>query len=359
VVANNTTSTTDAVTRSRLTTSSQPSPTSSVAKRWVTGGLIFGVALGAIGVFAKELSRRNVATPNGPSHALSVAISEPSVVSKPPLTCPEDMVLIPEGQLFIGSDAKDAMENERPVHNTKVSTFCLDRTEVTVLAYKTCSDNGQCLPAGKDVRWPRSDQFPEKDLEAYGQECNANYPEQRAQHPINCVDFAMAERYCKENNKRLPTEAEWEYATRGPDGRTYPWGDEAPTSEHLNGCGPECVEWHRTKRIRKFVPTTTLYEKSDGYATTSPVGSFPKGRSRFGADDVVGNVWEWVSDFYAPYDSSDKINPKGPSTGTERVIRGGAFNGVYASWLRPSFRYKFEPSARSWAIGFRCARELN
>jgi formylglycine-generating enzyme required for sulfatase activity len=88
------------------------------------------------------------------------------------------------------------------------------------------------------------------------------------------------------------------------------------------------------------------------------VGSFPKGRSRFGPFDVVGNVWEWVADYYGPYGPDELKNPTGPAKGEKRVIRGGAWNGGYATWLRPSFRYANDPKVKSPAIGFRCAKSL-
>ena len=89
-------------------------------------------------------------------------------------------------------------------------------------------------------------------------------------------------------------------------------------------------------------------------------GSFPKGKSRWGLQDVVGNVWEWVSDYYADYDkagaSTRTTDPQGPASGTDRVIRGGAWNGSTPSWVRPSFRFHAAPDARSYGFGFRCAR---
>src|SRR5579883_2169612 len=99
-----------------------------------------------------------------------------------------------------------------------------------------------------------------------------------------------------------------------------------------------------------------MFTADDGFATTAPVGSFPKGASRYGVNDVVGNVWEWVADWYGDYPKDDQVDPAGPEKGDERVIRGGAWNGGFASWVRPTFRYHNAPSARSHGIGFRCAK---
>ncbi|HEY0463131.1 MAG TPA: SUMF1/EgtB/PvdO family nonheme iron enzyme, partial [Polyangiaceae bacterium] len=144
------------------------------------------------------------------------------------------------------------------------------------------------------------------------------------------------------------------HATRGPDGRIYPWGDEPPSAQHLNACGSECSAWGK----QQHTELTALYPEDDGYVATAPVGSFAKGRSRFGPYDVVGNVWEWTSTWYGPYSLEKSRNPQGPERGERRVIRGGAFNGGYESWLHPSFRYGQVPVAQSHGIGFRCAATI-
>ncbi len=264
--------------------------------------------------------------------------------------CPPGMVKIPAGQFFMGSDLDEATPAEKPAFAVKLDSYCIDIHEVTVDQYLQCSKQGKCKRPSTTVRWPK---ITDKHKKTYSEACNASDPS-RGKHPINCVDYFMAERYCDMQGARLPTEAEWEFATRGPDGRVYPWGDEAPTPSHLNACGSECVAWGE-ERGEHF---PALYEADDGFATTAPVGSFPKGGSRFGPQDVAGNVWEWVADWHGPYDSKEKTNPRGPTEGERKVIRGGAFNGSQAGWLRPSFRYAQEPSALSHGIGFRCARSL-
>ena len=289
-------------------------------------------------------------TPIASASAVASVAAAASAAPKPP-ECPERMARMEAGQYFQGSDAKDALDNEKPSHNVALSAYCIDLYEVTSKDYKSCSDIGKCRRLTNEVNWPK---ITPADQKLYAPLCNFGKPEMD-DHPINCIGWETSSDYCKAQGKRLPTEAEWEYATRGPDGRVYPWGDDAPTSKHLNACGKECVAWGQ-KHGAVFA---ALYSDDDGYPTTSPVGKFEAGRSRFGPYDVAGNVWEWVSDWYAPYSADEKKNPTGPGAGEKKVIRGGAWNGGYASWLRPSFRYAQIPEALSYGIGFRCAKSLD
>jgi formylglycine-generating enzyme required for sulfatase activity len=161
----------------------------------------------------------------------------------------------------------------------------------------------------------------------------------------------MASQACRARGARLPTEAEWELAARGTDGRKYPWGDDEPSAALLNACDAACVAWGR----KSGVDFTSMFEGDDGFATTAPVGSFPSGASRYGVEDLVGNVSEWVADYFGDYPTDARSNPTGPSAGVERVVRGGAWNGSLSAWARPTFRTKEAPTKRSYAIGFRCA----
>jgi len=261
--------------------------------------------------------------------------------------CPAGMIQIPGGSFFMGSD--EGLPFEKPAHQVKLEPFCIDEFEVTVARYRACSDAGNCKRAGTTNAWAS---ITDKERKAFDPLCNIRDPEGHAKHPVNCVDWEMADKFCREQGGRLPTEAEWEFAARGPDGRKYPWGDEDPAAMHLNACGKECVAWG----TKNGVEERAMYDVDDGFANTAPVGSFPKGASRYGVQDVVGNVWEWVADWYGDYSAGEVKEPKGPATGEERVIRGGAWNGSYASWVRPTFRYKDEPGKRSYGIGFRCAK---
>jgi formylglycine-generating enzyme required for sulfatase activity len=259
------------------------------------------------------------------------------------------MVKIEGGHFFMGSD--DDLPLERPAHNVTLSAYCIDVNEVTTDAYQACSDDGRCKRAGRTNDW---DGLTAAQRKAFDPLCNARAAATRGRHPINCVDWEMATIYCGAHGDRLPTEAEWEFAARGPDGRKYPWGDDDPSPTLLNACGKECVEWGKKNRVDE----TAMFDGDDGWPTTAPVGSFPKGASRYGLNDVVGNVWEWVADYYGEYTKDSQVDPKGPPEGGERVIRGGAWNGAYAAWVRPTFRYKDTPEKRSYGIGFRCARSF-
>lgn len=260
------------------------------------------------------------------------------------------MVAVPGGMFFMGSEDPMAVDNEKPVHQVRLSPFCIDVTEVTVERYKACSDKGEC----KKATFNEWQGLSERDRAIYDPLCNARQPEARAKHPINCVDWEMASHFCVQAGMRLPTEAEWEFAARSPDGRLYPWGDEPPSSELLNACGAECLTWGKQHGVK----VEPMYAGDDRFPNSAPVGSFPKGKSTYGLEDVVGNVWEWVGDRYAPYTTTIAENPKGPDTGTERVMRGGAWNGQVPSWVRPTFRFKDDPEKRSMGIGFRCAKSL-
>jgi formylglycine-generating enzyme required for sulfatase activity len=324
-------------------------------------GLFVGLGMAAVaaigGVVYVVGSKKDQATAPLPPPSASVAASAalppssasaaPSAAAASAASCPSDMIPIPGGSFFMGND--DALPIEKPAHQVVLAPYCMDRFEVSVEKYKACSDAGRCKRAGSTNDWP---DISAKDQKVFDPLCNVRDPEARAKHPINCVDWEMSEKYCREQGRRLPTEAEWEFAARGPDGRKYPWGDDDPSAGFMNACGKECVAWG----TKNGVDEKAMYDSDDGFPTTAPVGSFPKGASRYGVEDVVGNVWEWVADFYGPYTKDEQNAPTGPAQGEERVIRGGSWNASYASWVRPTFRYKDTPTKRSYGIGFRCAR---
>ncbi len=273
-------------------------------------------------------------------------------------SCPSGALLIPGGPFYMGTNEpppdKKYLENEKPAHPVNLSPYCIDRFEVTVERFAACSDSGKCLRASKtnEVTPPLN----EAQRKAYDPLCNENQRQAHATHPINCVDWDQAGKFCKEQSGRLPTESEWEFAARGSDGRVYPWGDDAPGRTTANACGTECLAWAKQNGVESDFPGA-MYDADDGHATTAPVGSFPAGKSRYGVEDVVGNVAEWTADYYAPYPSdvaTTLSDPKGPTSGTTRVIRGGAWNAAFAAWARPTFRFQAPPTQRSHGIGFRC-----
>jgi len=314
---------------------------------------LLGTLIGAlaIGVCVFFFAARRAAPPKAFQAAVSATPAAATPTTPPPIACPAGMVAITGGPFFMGSD--EDLAAEKPAHKVTLRPYCMDKTEVTAAAYLACSTRGECKRAGTSNRW---EGISAKEQKTYDPLCTFD-KEGRGDHPINCVDWANADRFCKANGKRLPTEAEWELAARGSDGRKYPWGDAAPTAKHLNACGTECVSWLKKKNAMT-AGDGFLYAADDGHPTTAPVGSFPLGASKWGVDDIVGNVWEWVSDYFGSYSADDLSNPTGPASGKERVIRGGSWNGAYADWVRPSFRYMSPPETRSHGIGFRCAKTL-
>lgn len=235
---------------------------------------------------------------------------------------PPGMVLIPGGEFEMGSNLQPA---EMPIRQVYLDPFWIDETEVTLAEYAACVAAGGCTA-------PATDPVPY---------CNWNQPD-RDDHPINCVDWYQAAAYCAwvdEGTNRLPTEAEWEKAARGADARVYPWGD-AP--------GPTCthaVMWD-----------DAVGGSGCGTYGTMPVGSKPLGDSPYGLKDMSGNVWEWVADWYGPYDAAETDNPTGAAMGTDRVLRGDSWYSAILDYFRAASRGGLDPVNRWMIVGFRCAR---
>jgi formylglycine-generating enzyme required for sulfatase activity len=314
------------------------------------------LALAAVGGCKKPKTDPNGAAAAVDAAALvdaSAPVAAREATATPPSksNCPAGMLEIEGGKFFMGSDAEDSLDLEKPSHKVTIGRYCIDKTEVTVAAFKACVDAGKCATTATTNK---SDDLSAKEKAIFDPLCNLREPDAKKDHPVNCVDWTMADTYCQFAGARLPTEAEWEFAARGPDGRIYPWGDEAPSASLLNACGKECVDWGTKNKTEE----SAMYPDDDGYPNTAPVGSFPKGASRYGLLDVVGNVWEWVGDRHGKYGKDALVDPKGPTKGTERVIRGGGWNGAYTSWVRPTFRYHDVPTKRSYGIGFRCAASI-
>ncbi len=245
------------------------------------------------------------------------------------------MVRVPAGRFTMGS-AKGG-KSERPPHDvTLTRAFDVDRTEVTVAAYQRCVEAGRCTPSG--LHGPRAT---DADVEQRGALCTAADPA-KSQHPISCVDQAQAAAYCAFAGKRLPTEAEWEYAARGADGREYPWGNEAPGCAHAIVSRP---------------PGQGCGGRGKG---TQEVGSAKAGASPSGALDMAGNVWEWVADGWDPgvYARGAQTDPQVPATGSRGVLRGGSWD-FSASTAKATFRLAYDREAGDVSTGFRCVRSVD
>ncbi len=263
--------------------------------------------------------------------------------------CASNQRLVPGGIFSMGS--ADGEEDEAPEHEVTLSEFCLDTKEVTVAEYRSCVEAGACSAGFKTAQragyglgyWKQWDQF-----------CHWSSGPEMDQHPMNCVDWKQATAYCTWKGSRLPTEAEWEFAARGNSRHKYPWGDEAPSPLLANGCGDECVDMAK-KTLRETWART--YKGDDGWPTTAPVGSFPKGASPFGILDLAGNVWEWTLDSYSRYPREATTNPRqSKGDNTPRVCRGGGWSNFRPARITSTQRAWHLPDSRIGDLGFRCAR---
>jgi len=256
-----------------------------------------------------------------------------------------EQLYVPGGSFRMGSASSEA--DERPIHSVTLDAYWLDRTEVTVRQFAAfAADTGHQTLAEQqgsghgfttngwepiDGAFWRQPQGPGDGLEA------------QDDHPVVQVSWDDAGAYCAWAGGRLPTEAEWEYAARGPDARTFPWGDGFEAVQ-LNFCDRNCfLEWADS-------------EADDGFVLTAPVGSFPDGASWMGALDMAGNVWEWTADWYGPeyYDTAPASDPRGPESGVQRVVRGGGWDDTL-DFARAANRHVYAPDRPQNYLGFRCA----
>ena len=247
------------------------------------------------------------------------------------ITTPKDeavMVYVPAGEFLMGTSDADIehykeifplrkitrFDNERPQRTVFVDAFYIDKYEVTNKQYKKFLAETGYIP---------------KHYLDYAPYNTSNFP-------AAVLEWEDAVAYANWAGKRLPTEAEWEKAARGTDGRIWPWGN----------------EWDGTKLSGN--DGTGL---KDGYKETAPVGQFPQGASPYGAHDMAGNLWEWVSDWYDPNyyrTSPPNINPKGPETGDGHVLKGGGW-AENLDFTRCANRQGGNPG--SLLRGFRCAMD--
>jgi 4-hydroxybenzoate polyprenyltransferase len=249
-----------------------------------------------------------------------IGVSQPGTTPKALIK--DDMVLIPSGTFLMGRNERTAAEgagdeDETPIHRVHVEGFYMDRYEVTNVQYKRFADEtGRPYPK----HWK-----------------TGTYPAGKQDHPVAYVNWFEADGYCHWLGRRLPTEAEWEYAARGPESRRFPWGN---TFDPLKANTPQ---YWLVKGVK---------------ADTTPVGSFPQGRSPFGLEDMAGNVYEWTSSWYKPYPGN--IVPNVHYGEKNRIVRGGSWYDClsYGCGLSaPSFnRSRFNPEIRNNSFGFRCAK---
>ncbi len=285
--------------------------------------------------------------PDLPTPPPDAATPSPAPTPAPVATrrrCPEGMVML-ENNVYQRGDAAGE-RNEAPPHRVSLAPYCIDRTEVTVGRYRACVAEGRCT-VHTTINFPA---LPAAEQPFWSSFCNGARTD-RDDHPINCVDWAQADSYCRARGGRLPTEAEWELAARGVEARRFPWGDAAPTPDRVNACDPDCRT--ATQRPGRPPPAVAL-NASDGAATTAAVGSYPAGASFYGAQDMAGNVMEWTADWFGPYGAIPLTDPTGPLTGTTRVVRGGHWSTSNPAQLRTTARAEAQPGFRLATLGFRC-----
>jgi len=282
---------------------------------------------------------------------LFLAISHmPFAVGSP---LPDGMVFIPGGEFLMGNpDDGLSYDDEGPQRMVYVSPFLIDRHEVTNALYQEfVVTTGHPAPRHQKSEftlWVDKTPLPGSD-----------------QHPVVNVSWEDAVAYCRWQDKRLPTEAEWEKAARGRDARRYPWGNDwdltlANSASYWAG---QTIEFKNGKEWKAFWMTgdgaRISHEQGlKGEVLTMPVGSFLGGASPYGLLDMAGNVSEWVQDWYEPYSylNASLSDPQGPNGQLLKVVRGG-------SWLKPARNLRTSdrdygyPTDRASGIGFRCAKD--
>lgn len=223
------------------------------------------------------------------------------------------LVRIPAGGFEMGG----GRNRDNPKHIVHLDTYYIGVVAVTNRQYKVFVDETGHRP-------------PDKATWGAPIWKGKSYPLEYADHPVVCVSWDDAAAYSNWAGLNLPTEAQWEKAARGPLGLIYPWGNELDESKCRNN-------------------------SNKGSGTTSPVYEYSTGASGYGTYNQSGNVWEWCSDCYGSdyYDISPQTNPRGPSLGSYRVVRGGSWDDI-ADWCRSAYRSDYNPSCRDGNLGFRC-----
>jgi len=251
------------------------------------------------------------------------------------------MVYVPAGQFEMGNNYD---QRAQPVHTVALDAFWIDQTEVTNAMFAAfLNEQGNQVEEG--VSWLEPGAGHREIVYGHIEENDGVFEPETGykDYPVIEVSWYGAAAYCSWVGGRLPTEAEWEYAARGPQARVYPWGSTFD-GERANYCDARCsYKWRDT-------------DFDDGFAQWAPVGSYPGGASWCGALDMAGNVWEWVNDWWSDdyYANSPTNNPQGPDSGTIRIARGGSWFDE-SWWVSASDRKGLTPSSyRMHWVGFRC-----
>ena len=277
-----------------------------------------------------------------PMESVECSADSSKLVKSKTAAAPADMIYVPGGEFVMGSPPGVGHPDENPARRVCVGGYYIDRYEVTnarfkefveATGYVTEAESDPDAASGRTWRTP------------YGPESSAD---DAPDNPVACVSWNDANAYAKWAGKRLPTEAEWEKAARGTDGRLYPWGNEfSPGAVNMNIADVNSTQLWRNTSV------------DDGFKTAAPVGSFPGGRSAYGVEDMAGNVWEWCLDWWDNeyYMSGSAKDPAGPETGEAKVIRGGSW--FYDAFgARATHRSYLRPEGNGSATGFRCVKDV-
>ncbi len=285
---------------------------------------------------------------SGAAAELPGVASSPLPDSSPSLSLP-DMVFIKGGAFLMGTS--DGMPYEAPVHQVTVKSFWMDAHEVTIADFAKFVDATQYKTEAEKLGWSgvfnrKSGQW-EKVSGADWRHPDGPASVPSEDEPVCQVSWEDAAAYASWAGKRLPTEAEWEYAARGGlVEKKYAWGDE------LRPDGKPVANWWQG-----HFPERDTGE--DGFAGRAPVEKFPP--NGYGLYDTAGNVWEWCADWFADeyYENSPDTNPSGPAGGLERVIRGGSWmcSENYCTNYRVGARGHAAPDSGLDNLGFRCVRD--
>ncbi len=234
-----------------------------------------------------------------------------------------------------------ASSDERPYHEVQLDSFYIDKYEVSLEQYAAFINSqiggeGVCRKPENCVLARQDSLFSFLDMQDVGDGTIQYSPlTGYGDYPVNNISWSGAAAYCEYVNGRLPTEAEWEYAARGEDGRLYPWGDDFPNE-------------------------TRAIFNSESFNSLVPVNGLPDGVSSFGVYGMAGSMWEWTTDWYDEryYEESPLLNPQGPDHGFTRVTRGGAWpHNNQADRIRSSNRNGLAPEQLHSIVGFRCVQD--